>query len=302
MTETSRPARRFGLAASRLHRASPDGGLLRWARESGDTIREMGLRLHAVGGTFATLSFSPGLGGYEGLLAYPSGSKGGLMRLVSHIAGGTSDNQSLDGIIYLTDPVDPSSLYPEAAALKRQCVTHQKPYIATVAGAIEWMAVEGAHAGVVNDAGRRLLDITKRHLALIAHDALKAQMLEFAADNFDLLSRAAGRVATGTTGQRLNELAWSRGWPLATPWVHRYLSGPMGGDAQIAELVLDQRCDKVLFFEDPHVARQHEADIQLLERAVSSVTRHATCANSPAMARRWAVAIQIAGNKGPPVG
>jgi len=119
-------------------------------------------------------------------------------------------------------------------------------------------------------------------------------MVEFAADNFDLLSRTASRVATGTTGQRLNELAWSRGWPLATPWVHRYLSGPLGGDAQIAELVLDQRCDKVLFFEDPHVARQHEADIQLLERAVCSVTGYATCANSPAMARRWAVAIGIA--------
>ena len=48
MTDTSRTARRFGLAASKLHRASPDGGLLTWARESGDSIRAMGLRLHAV--------------------------------------------------------------------------------------------------------------------------------------------------------------------------------------------------------------------------------------------------------------
>lgn len=293
MTETTRPARRFGLAASKLHRASPDGGLLTWASASGETIRKMGLRLHAVGGAHATLSRATPLRGYGGLVAYPSGGEGGLMRLVSHIAGGTSENQGLDGIVYLIDPLDPSTLYPEAAALKRQCVTHQKPFISTVAGAIEWMAVEGAHAGVVDDSARDLLDISKHRLALIAHDALKAQMVEFAADNFDLLSRSATRVATGTTGQRLNELAWSRGWPLTTPWVHRYLSGPLGGDAQIAELVLDQRCDKVLFFEDPHVARQHEADIQLLERAVCSVTRHATCANSPAMARRWAVAVGI---------
>jgi len=294
MTETSRPARRFGLAASKLHRSSPDGGLLRWARESSHTVRAMGLRLHAVHGAYATLSRSPPFKGYDGLVAYPSGREGGLMRLVSHVAGGTADNQALDGIVYLIDPVDPSTLYPEAVALKRQCVTHQKPFISTAAGAIEWMAVEGAHAGVVDDSARELLDVSRRHLALIAHDALKAQMVEFAADNFDLLSRTASRVATGTTGQRLNELAWSRGWPLATPWVHRYLSGPLGGDAQIAELVLDQRCDKVLFFEDPHVARQHEADIQLLERAVCSVTGYATCANSPAMARRWAVAIGIA--------
>ncbi|HEY8905968.1 MAG TPA: methylglyoxal synthase, partial [Rhodoferax sp.] len=66
-----------------------------------------------------------------------------------------------------------------------------------------------------------------------------------------------------------------------------YQSGPLGGDAQIAELVLDQRCQKVIFFEDPHVARQHEADIQLLERAVCS-TSHTTCYNTPAMAHRWA--------------
>lgn len=46
-----------------------------------------------------------------------------------------------------------------------------------------------------------------------------------------------------------------------------------------------------IFFEDPHVARQHEADIQLMERAVWSCSDYATCFNSPAMANRWASAI-----------
>ena len=64
-----------------------------------------------------------------------------------------------------------------------------------------------------------------------------------------------------------------------------------GGDAQIAELVLDRRCELVIFFEDPHVARQHEADIQLLERAVCAATHDTTCFNSPATAERWAAAI-----------
>jgi methylglyoxal synthase len=73
----------------------------------------------------------------------------------------------------------------------------------------------------------------------------------------------------------------------------RYSSGPLGGDAQIAELVLDGRCDKVIFFEDPHVARQHEADIQLLDRAVCSATGGTTCFNSPAMAERWAIALGL---------
>ena len=83
--------------------------------------------------------------------------------------------------------------------------------------------------------------------------------------------RVSPGAATGTTGGRLNDLAWSRGWPKDKPWVHRYLSGLLGGDAQIAELVLEHQCQRVIFFEDPHVARQHEADIQLLERAVRVV-------------------------------
>jgi methylglyoxal synthase len=125
-------------------------------------------------------------------------------------------------------------------------------------------------------------------VALIAHDALKDRMVEFAS-SISTCCRASRRGwAPATTGGLLNHMAGARGWPAVRPWVRRYQSGPLGGDAQIAELVLEQRCQKAIFFEDPHVARQHEADIQLLERAVCSVTRHTTCFNSPAMAERWA--------------
>jgi methylglyoxal synthase len=130
-------------------------------------------------------------------------------------------------------------------------------------------------------------------VALIAHDAMKPQMLAYAADHFDVLSRFAHRVATGTTGQRLNELAWSRGWPGDSAWVERYQSGPMGGDAQIADLVLERRCQRAIFFEDPHVARQHEADIQLLERAVTTRTDEAACITSPRVAARWAEGVRL---------
>jgi methylglyoxal synthase len=51
--------------------------------------------------------------------------------------------------------------------------------------------------------------------------------------------------------------------------------------------VLDRRCQRVVFFEDPHVARQHEADIQLLERAVTTVTHDTVCMTSPQVAQRW---------------
>jgi methylglyoxal synthase len=62
----------------------------------------------------------------------------------------------------------------------------------------------------------------------------------------------------------------------------------MGGDAQIANLIFERRCDRLFFFEDPHVARQHEADIQLLERAVTAVTNDVVCIASPRVARHWA--------------
>ncbi|MGH8829807.1 MAG: methylglyoxal synthase [Polaromonas sp.] len=292
MQATKQASKRFALVAHRRHRQA-DSGLACWADACEPGIRALGLGLHAVGGAYDALARSGRLAGYAPLVRYPFGHEGGLMRLVSHVAGGADPKDALDGVIYLIDPVDPSSVYPEAQALKRQCVTHGKPFVATVAGAIEWVAVELVHAGLgalkIGEA-ERLFAVETQTVALIAHDALKDRMVDFAATHFELLSRFAGRVATGTTGGRLNDMAWARGWPKDQSWVRPYLSGPLGGDAQIAELVLDRRCHKVIFFEDPHVARQHEADIQLLERAVCSASVETTCFNSPVMADRWAQA------------
>ncbi|MDR3371094.1 methylglyoxal synthase [Rhodoferax sp.] len=279
---------KFGLAAHRLHRLGADSGLLRWARACDPGLRALGLSLHATGGAHDALASKNLLS--DLLVPLGNGRDGGLMRMVSRIAGGLTPHDALDGVIFLVDPVDPTSIYPEAQALKRQCVIHGKPYVATLAGAIEWIAVELADAGLTAmtpPESASLFQIESQTVALIAHDALKDTMVAFANTHFDVLSRYAERVATGTTGSRLNDMAWARGWPAHTPWVTRYQSGPLGGDAQIAELVLEQRCQKVIFFEDPHVARQHEADIQLLERAVCS-TSNTTCYNTPAMAHRWA--------------
>ncbi len=281
---------RFGLVAHRTHRHDGDGALATWARACEGNIRALGLGLHAVGGTYDALARHGLLAGHAPLVRLPTGVEGGVMRLASSIAGGLAPEHALDGVIYFMDPVDPSSLYPETQALKRQCVIHGKPFISTAAGAAEWIAVECVHAGV-GDAAALARPLAGQTVALIAHDALKPRMLEFAAKHFELLSRFSARVGTGTTGGLLNDLAWSRGWPADKPWVTRYQSGPMGGDAQIAELVLDRRCHKTIFFEDPHVARQHEADIQLLERAVCTASHDTTCFNSPAMAERWAAAI-----------
>jgi len=264
-----------------------------WLLSAGGGIAELGMEFVAVGRTCDAIQSSCLFPDEASLVRYPYGRDGGLMRLVSLVAGGTEHSEAVDGAIYFIDPVDASSSFPEALALKRQCVTHKKPFISTLAGAKEWIEIERMHAGLRPSAeADAYFDFEDQTIALIAHDAFKADMVKYAYDHFELLCRFKRRVATGTTGKRLNELAWSKGWPIERDWADPYLSGPLGGDAQIAELVLDGRCRRVIFFEDPHVARQHEADIQLLDRAVCTVGDWGVCANSHAMATRWAKAVE----------
>ncbi len=97
----------------------------------------------------------------------------------------------------------------------------------------------------------------KRSLALIAHDGKKADMVAFVMDHkarlaeFDL-------VATKTTGKLIQDKAG-----LA---VSCLLSGPYGGDAQIAGLVAEGRVQAVFFFLDPLGKHPHDPDIQGLLR------------------------------------
>ena len=281
---------RIGLAANRLHHHDARAALFRWLRSSEAGLRELGVSLHAVGRTHDAIQRQGFLTGYAGLHRYPYGREGGLMKLVAEVVGMGPD-RTLDGAVYLIDPVDPSSVFPEATALKRQCVIHGKPFISTVASARDWVEMERIHAGFPADPGADdLHDFGRQTLALIAHDARKPQMLAFVAEHFDVLSQFRERIGTGTTGQQLNALAWSRGWPRDQAWIQRFQSGPLGGDAQIADRVLEGHCQRAIFFEDPHVARQHEADIQLLERAVTTVTDTAVCITAPNIAARWALA------------
>lgn len=95
-------------------------------------------------------------------------------------------------------------------------------------------------------------------IALIAHDGKKADMIAFAIQNQEALEQFE-LVATGTTGSLIAE---KTGLP-----VHRYLSGPLGGDAQIAARVVVGEIQAVFFFVDPLDKHPHDPDIQALMRA-----------------------------------
>jgi methylglyoxal synthase len=94
-------------------------------------------------------------------------------------------------------------------------------------------------------------------LALIAHDGKKADMVAFALSNKEVLQRY-DLVATKTTGQLLVEKCGLE--------IRQMLSGPLGGDAQIAGQVAEGKIEAVFFFVDPLTANPHDPDIQGLLR------------------------------------
>ncbi len=94
-------------------------------------------------------------------------------------------------------------------------------------------------------------------IALIAHDTKKDDLVAFAQRHRELLGQH-NLIATGTTGGQLMQAI---GLPIT-----RMLSGPLGGDAQIAARVAQGEVAAVLFILDPLYAHPHEPDIQGLMR------------------------------------
>ena len=98
----------------------------------------------------------------------------------------------------------------------------------------------------------------RKTIALIAHDGKKVDMVAFATFNRDKLA-GFNLIATATTGRLLTEKVGLE--------VERMLSGPLGGDAQIAARVVQGEVDAVFFLVDPLDKHPHDPDIQTLLRA-----------------------------------
>lgn len=94
-------------------------------------------------------------------------------------------------------------------------------------------------------------------IALIAHDGKKDEMTEFASTHKEGLA-AHRLIGTGTTARIVTE---ATGLP-----VQGYLSGPLGGDVQIAAEVLTGEVEVVLFFVEPRDVHPHDPDILTLQR------------------------------------
>lgn len=95
------------------------------------------------------------------------------------------------------------------------------------------------------------------NIAVIAHDKKKDDLVKLVLEYQQTLEEHQ-LYATGTTGKRVQDATGMD--------VHRFKSGPLGGDQQIGAYVSDQKIDLVLFIRDPLTAQPHEPDVSALLR------------------------------------
>ncbi|HNR89016.1 MAG TPA: methylglyoxal synthase [Spirochaetota bacterium] len=111
--------------------------------------------------------------------------------------------------------------------------------------------------------------MSRKNIALVAHDNRKRDLVEWVEWNYHVLVKHT-LVCTGTTGRLVEEA------------IHRKLrddaggdyeftitklkSGPLGGDQQLGALIAEGKIDFIIFFWDPMEPHPHDVDVKALLR------------------------------------
>ena len=97
----------------------------------------------------------------------------------------------------------------------------------------------------------------QKHIALIAHDSKKPDLIKWVEDNKETLKNHF-LCGTGTTARLIADKT-------ELP-VKGYNSGPLGGDIQIGSRIVEGNIDFVVFFWDPLETQPHDPDVKALLR------------------------------------
>jgi methylglyoxal synthase len=108
---------------------------------------------------------------------------------------------------------------------------------------------------------------TEKNIALVAHDKMKPDLVEWVRFNKSVLARHK-LICTGTTGRMLQDILIEEkeNLPGKDFEVIRLKSGPLGGDQQLGAMIAEGKIHLLIFFWDPMEQQPHDVDVKALLR------------------------------------